>query len=120
MFDANGEIWGRIELRIGGVWVTVKAFGFTTKSAEVGCRQLGDELGYTPTSWSAVSKEDTPDGEGKQYQAWSCLGSENELSSCGSFREDTALPDHTTDTGLRCSFMLAGDECEKCPAGKFR
>ena len=27
---------------------------------------------------------------------------------------------HADDVGLRCTFVIAGDECEECPLGKYR
>jgi hypothetical protein len=122
IFDANGEVWGRLEIWVGGDWVTVMGYDssyFGDEEAEVGCRQLGNELGYPPVSWSVVGRSDTPDGSGKQYVAYNCQGDEDALSSCGVFGEDTS-PYHSHDVGLRCSFVVAGDECEECPPGKYR
>ena len=120
-FDANGEVWGRLELYVESEeeWVTVASFEFLAEEAEVGCRQLGNELGYTPTSWSKVDRYDTPNGSGKQYFAYNCQGSEDELSSCGDFSSQDPAP-HNGDVGLRCTFVVVGDECEECPAGKYR
>ena len=121
-FDARGQVWGRLELFVGGEWVTVygrTSSSFEDEEAEVGCRQLGNELGYTPISWSVVNSGYTPDGSGKQYNVESCQGSEEELSSCGTFNEKTDVT-HEYDIGLQCAFVVAGDECEECPAGKYR
>jgi hypothetical protein len=120
-FDANGVVWGRLEIWAGGEWVTVDGLdgsGFEDEEAEVGCRQLGNELGYTPVSWSVVGTGDTPDGSGNQYDAYDCQGDEDELSSCKDFEEWGGS--HSRDVGIRCSFALAGDECEECPPGKYR
>ena len=111
--------WGILPLA-GVEWVTVVESWFEDEEdSEVGCRQLGNELGYTPTSWRVVGKSDTPDGSGKQYFALNCQGNEDLLRSCGGFQEDTT-PSHHFDIGLRCTFVVAGDECEECPAGKYR
>ena len=120
-FDANGQVRGRLELFVGGEWVTV--YGnleyFGDEEAKVGCHQLGNELGYTPVSWITVPFGDTTAGIGKQYYARDCDGDENELSSCGVY-EEKIPPSHQYDTGLSCVYEIAGDECEECPQGKFR
>ena len=119
-FDANGGVWGRLELFVGLEWVTLHTNGgrFGNEEAEVGCRQLGNELGYTPTSSSVVDYDDTPDGSGEQVSSdYPCNGSEDELFSCNDFY---GWNSHQYDIGLRCTFVVAGDECEECPAGKYR
>ena len=118
-FDENGEVWGRLELKVGGEWVTVRYVYLGDEEAEVGCRQLGNELGYSLVSWSVVHYDDTPMGSGKQYNVRECQGNEDELSSCDRFEEGGVFI-HTEDIGLRCSFAIAGDECEECPPGKYR
>ena len=118
MFDENGEVQGRLELKVGGEWVTVSGI-WNHNGTEVGCRQLGNELGYTLLSWGQIGYEGTPDGSGKQYYAKNCKGNEGDLSSCGEFYE-TSPAVHADDVGLRCTFVIAGDECEECPLGKYR
>ena len=118
-FDENGEVKGRLELKVGGEWVTVNDKNFYDKETEVGCRQLGNELGYTLLSWDRDHWEDVPDGSGKQYYAKNCQGNEGDLSSCPEFFENSPAV-HSQDVGLRCTFSIAGDECEECPPGKYR
>ena len=118
-FDANGQVWGRLELFVGGEWVTVSDYGFGGEEVEVGCRQLGNELGYTSTSWSRVYNTVTPDGSGVQYKVRYCQGNENELSSCREF-DEVSSPSHGQDIGLQCTFADDAVECEECPAGKYR
>ena len=76
---------------------------------------------HTPDSWSKVHQGDIPDGseDQKQYWAYDCQGNEDELSSCNLF-EYPNTPSNIYDIGLRCTFVVAGDECEECPAGKYR
>ena len=128
-FDENGEVWGRLELKVGGEWVTIRDYvlyndwDFGNEVAQVGCRQLGNELGYTLLSWDLVRGIEngglSPMGSGSQYNVGNCQVNEDELSSCGHFKEGGIFI-HQQDAGLRCSFAIAGDECEECPPGKYR
>ncbi|GMI37858.1 hypothetical protein TeGR_g14131, partial [Tetraparma gracilis] len=52
-FDSEGQVQGRLEVFHDGQWGTVCDDSFKEPDAQVACRQLGNELGYTLTSWSA-------------------------------------------------------------------
>ncbi|GMI52142.1 hypothetical protein TeGR_g13710, partial [Tetraparma gracilis] len=70
-FDSEGQVQGRLEVKVGDDWVTVAGtsdsfggYGSSGGEAEstVACRQLGNELGYTLVSASKVGSSDTDDG----------------------------------------------------------
>ena len=60
--DFEGQAQGRLEVFHDGQWGTVCDDSFEDADAQVACRQLGNELGYTLTSWSVVSSSNTDDG----------------------------------------------------------
>ncbi len=65
-FDSEGQVQGRLEVKVGGDWVTITEdggfwYGGGAEST-VACRQLGNELGYTLVSASKVGRGDTDDG----------------------------------------------------------
>jgi hypothetical protein len=97
--DAAGRVEGRLEVFHDGQWGTVYDDGLEESggaenqqraqtASEVACRQLGNDLGYTATSWERVgSKNDggpTPIGSGKNWLCdLVCDGSEASLADCG-------------------------------------
>jgi hypothetical protein len=126
-FDSEGQVQGRLEVFHDGQWGTVCDDYFGEPDAQVACRQLGNELGYTLTSWSVVGSSNvggpTPSGTG---QIWlndvSCGGTDTSLSDCnhagwGGPRTDDCT--HQEDAGVSCTFLAPGDECEECVAGKL-
>jgi hypothetical protein len=127
LFDSEGQVQGRLEVRVGNDWVTVEghesSFGGDgplggEMEASVACRQLGNELGYTLVSASKVGREDTDDGSGWRYMV-TCAGTESSLVSCAYF-ENGGEGWHEYDVGVSCYFLVpGGDECEECVAGKF-
>jgi hypothetical protein len=125
-FDSNGQVQGRLEVKVGNFWMTIagfsNSFGGTGSSggeaeSTVACRQLGNELGYTLVSASKVGREDTDDGSGMAYKV-TCAGTESTLDSCTSFAPWGSV-NHHFDVGVSCTFIAPGDECEECVAGKF-
>jgi hypothetical protein len=89
-FDSEGQVQGRLEVRVGGAWVTLadiySEYSYYnsfqgSEEATVACRQLGNELGYTLVSASKVWREDTDDGSGMAYKV-TCAGTESTLDSC--------------------------------------
>jgi hypothetical protein len=129
-FDSEGQVQGRLEVKVGDTWVTIAdgddlTFGgvpvtsFESGSeATVACRQLGDELGFTLVSASKVGKDNTDDGVGEAYEV-TCSGAEATLESCTSFEYYRSSSSY--DVGVSCTFLAVapGDECEECVAGKF-
>jgi hypothetical protein len=125
-FDSEGQVQGRLEVKVGDDWVTVSSGGTSfggaessggEKEAAVACRQLGNELGYTLVSASKVGREDTDDGSGMAYSV-TCAGTESTLDSCTTFESGNNFQ-HNYDVGVSCTFLAPGDECEECVAGKF-
>jgi hypothetical protein len=122
-FDSEGQVQGRLEVKVGDDWVTLmdghgESFsGSGDDEAMVACRQLGNELGYTLVSASKVSADDTDDGSGKTYQVI-CAGEEATINSCTSL-DYWSTCCHNRDVGVSCTFVSPGDECEECVAGKF-
>jgi len=124
-FDSEGQVQGRLEVKVGDDWVTItsyESFGGQWSSggeaeSTVACRQLGNELGYTLVSASKVGSEDTDDGFGMAYEV-TCAGTESTLDSCTTF-ESFMDSNHGYDVGVSCTFLAPGDECEECVAGKF-
>jgi hypothetical protein len=126
-FDSEGQVQGRLEVKVGGDWATVcsttDSFGGSGSSggeaeSTVACRQLGNDLGYTLVSASKVGREDTDDGSGAAYTV-TCAGTESTLDSCTSFEYWYSSNNHQYDVGVSCTFLAPGDECEDCVAGKF-
>jgi hypothetical protein len=119
-FDSEGQVQGRLEVFHGGLWGTVCNDDFEEADAQVACRQLGNELGYTLASWSVVSNHDTDDGSGRTWlDDLGCSGSETSLGDCSHPGWGTEDCDHNEDVGVSCTFLVPGDECEECVAGKF-
>jgi hypothetical protein len=118
-FDSEGQVQGRLEVFHDGQWGTVCDDSFGEPDAQVACRQLGNELGYTLTSWSVVSNSNTDDGSGTVWlDNLGCSGSESSLVDC-SHAGWGATDGHSEDVGVSCTFLAPGDECEECVAGKF-
>jgi hypothetical protein len=130
-FDSEGQVHGRLEVKVGGDWVTVNGalddYLFRTAEAKVACQQLGNELGrqYHPVSASPVDWHGTDNGiEQDQYKV-KCAGTELSLHSCSEFVEvggwsDSffgAGNDFGIGIGVSCTFVMP--ECEDCVAGKF-
>jgi hypothetical protein len=127
-FDSEGQVQGRLEVKVGDDWVTVASHGINfggdgssggEAESTVACRQLGNELGYWYTLVSAikVGREDTEDGFGMAYKV-ACAGTESTLDSCTSF-EYFRSDQHYYDVGVSCTFLAPGEVCEECVAGKF-
>ncbi|GMH54864.1 hypothetical protein TL16_g01770 [Triparma laevis f. inornata] len=117
IFDSEGVVSGRIEVKWEGVWGTIYKWGWDDLDAKVGCRQLGNELGYITISGTALDADDTPDGSGKQW--WrnvDCAGNEEMLERC--YRVNVWSSGHDGDIGITCKFVETG-QCETCPSGKF-
>jgi hypothetical protein len=130
-FDASGTVQGRLEVKVGSVWVTVTSdgensfggAGSTGGEAEstVVCRQLANELGYNLVGAGKVWREDTDDGSGMVYLL-TCAGTEPTLESCTSFMpagSNTHQYGHDFDVGVSCTFLAPGNGCEECRAGQF-
>ena len=122
-FDSEGQVQGRLEVKVGDDWVTIASDGYSfggsgssggEAESTVACRQLGNELGYTLVSASKVGKDNTDDG-GKCYKV-TCAGTESTLDSYAIFVYHGST---TWDGGVSCTFLAPGDECEECVAGKF-
>jgi hypothetical protein len=129
-FDSEGQVQGRLEVKVGGDWVTIasdgSSFGGSGSSggeaeSTVACRQLGNEMGYTLVSASKVGREDTDDGSGMVYQyKVTCAGTESTLGSCTSFESSSSSAGwNSYDVGVACTLLAPGDECDECVAGKF-
>jgi hypothetical protein len=134
-FDSEGQVQGRLEVFHDGQWGTVCDDGFGWADAQVACRQLGNELGYTLTSSSVVSSSSTDDGSDPIWlDDLGCSGSETSLGNCrhagwcsatnwavwcGPENWGTEYCGHYEDIGVSCTFLAPGDECEECVAGKF-
>ncbi|GMH48343.1 hypothetical protein TrRE_jg8423 [Triparma retinervis] len=121
-FDSEGQVQGRLEVKIGHDWVTfcdtVEGFdGSAEDEVTVACRQLGNELGYTLVSASKVGMDDTDDGSGTMYKV-DCAGTESTLDSCKSFYPG-CYDNHDYDVGVSCTFLAPSDDCEECVAGKY-
>jgi hypothetical protein len=124
-FDSEGQVQGRLEVKVGDDWVTAvfvidggKNISSGDAESTVACRQLGNELGYTLVSASKVGREDTDNGSGTGYQV-TCAGTESTLDSCTMFQSLGLSINHAFDVGVSCTFFAPGDECEECVAGKF-
>jgi hypothetical protein len=132
-FDSEGQVQGRLEVKVGDDWVTVASvsggegdsFGGKGSSggeaeSTVACRQLGNELGYTLVSATKVSCWDTDDGSSWAYLV-TCAGTESTLDSCTSFEYWSWYNNfgNSRDVGVSCTFLAPADECEECVAGKF-
>jgi hypothetical protein len=120
-FDSEGQVQGRLEVKVGDDWVTaIFVDGDYVSSGEaestIACRQLGNELGYTLVSASKVGREDTDDGSGTVYTV-ACAGTESTLDSCTTFANFGSY--HGYDVGVSCTFLAPSDECEECEAGKY-
>jgi hypothetical protein len=131
LFDTEGQVQGRLEIKVGDDWVTIEAVGYSDGTTSFGgggssggeaestvaCRQLGNELGYTLVSASKVSSSDTDDGSGRITYKVTCAGTESTLDSCTTF--EYSGWSNSNDVGVSCTFLAPGDECEECVAGKF-
>jgi hypothetical protein len=126
-FDSQGQVQGRLEVKVGDDWVTIESYysfggsGSSGGEAEstVACRQLGNELGYTPVSASKVGREDTDDGSGKIYEV-TCAGTESTLDSCSSFDHwSSSSSMHGYDGGVSGTFLAPDSSCAVCVPGKF-
>jgi hypothetical protein len=113
-FDSEGRVQGRLEVNIGGNWVTItgEMGGFWSgggAESTVACRQLGDELGYTLVSASKVGYGDTDDGSGDIYRV-TCAGTESTLDSCTfeSYTGSSWAPPHSYDVGVSCTYSTVG------------
>ncbi|GMI30069.1 hypothetical protein TeGR_g6473 [Tetraparma gracilis] len=66
-FDSEGTVQGRLEVFHQSTpdetpsWGTVCSPEFDLSDAQVGCAQLGAELGYKAVSWDVIDRLDTPD-----------------------------------------------------------
>ncbi|GMI37144.1 hypothetical protein TeGR_g14787, partial [Tetraparma gracilis] len=118
-FDSEGHVQGRLEVFHDGQWGTVCDDSFEWPDAQVACRQLGNELGYTLTGWSVVSSSNTDDGSGRIWlDDVGCSGSETNLGTdCSHRRWGKNNCGHSKDVGVSCTF-IAPVECEECAAGK--
>jgi hypothetical protein len=122
-FDSQGQVQGRLEVKVGDDWVTIAEEGgfYSGGEAEstVACRQLGNELGYTLVSASKVGRGDTDDGSNvaMAYKV-TCAGTESTLGSCTSFEYDS-YNRHYYDVGVSCTFFAHDDECRECVAGMY-
>jgi hypothetical protein len=122
-FDSQGQVQGRLEVKVGDDWVTIAEDGGFYSGGEgestVACRQLGNELGYTLVSASKVSRGDTDDGSGMAYLV-TCAGTESTLNTCTSFEYYSwASGRHDFDVGVSCTFFSSGSSCAECVPGKF-
>ncbi|GMI23606.1 hypothetical protein TeGR_g4391 [Tetraparma gracilis] len=116
-FDSEGQVQGRLEVKVGDDWVTVASiydsFGGSGSSggaaeSTVACRQLGNELGYTLVSASKVSYWDTDDGSGMAFKV-TCAGTESTLDSCATFEFwSSSSWDHDYDVGVSCTYSTVG------------
>jgi hypothetical protein len=123
-------VQGRLEVKVGDDWVTIASDGVSfggdgsvggEAESTVACRQLRNELGYKLVSASKVDRDNTDDGSGAAYQV-TCAGTESTLDSCGGFElwfGSGHATSHKYDVGVSCTFLVPGDECEKCVAGMF-
>jgi hypothetical protein len=121
-FDSEGQVQGRLEVKVGDDWVTLADNSYFNsfhgdEEATVACRQLGNELGYTLVSASKVGSSDTDDGSGTIYEV-TCAGTESTLDSCTTF-ESWSMYSHTYDVGVSCTFLVPVFDCEECVAGEF-
>jgi hypothetical protein len=124
-FDSEGQVQGRLEVKIDGSWATVGDFSqyevnFGEAGSTVACRQLGNELGYTLVSASLVDADLTVDGQNIPVYKATCAGTESTLDSCT--LEWWGPSYHEYDVGVSCTFLVLGlnsDECGECVAGKF-
>ncbi|KAL4423009.1 hypothetical protein ABPG77_005489 [Micractinium sp. CCAP 211/92] len=87
---------GRLEVSIGGHWMTVCQNLFTDAAARVVCRKLGMRGGRTlrNVKWGAT-------GLGVGISNVRCVGTEQELSAC-QFTTKTTGCTHATDVGVAC------------------
>lgn len=139
-FDSEGGVSGRIEVKPVGenAWGTIEKGGWVqcavsacedsddeyfrnNMDALVACREIGNELGYTTISGTALSSENTPDGSGIVWWGWvECTGSEETLAACS--KEDVSYDydyGYRSDIGITCKFLQPSGECKICPSGKF-
>ncbi|GMH89491.1 hypothetical protein TL16_g11473 [Triparma laevis f. inornata] len=120
-FNSEGVVEGRIEVLPSGEVFWGSIVGNTWGDAEtlVACREIGNELGYTTVGGIALTKENTPDGEGKVW--WDGVdcgsGSSIHLESCSKQTTTETTPSHSQDIGVACMFLQ--QECEACSPGKF-
>jgi hypothetical protein len=126
-FDSSGTVQGRLEIEVDGDWVTVSGYGDSFGGAgssggeaesEVACRQLANELGsrYELVDANKVKALATDDGTGESYKV-KCSGPEPTLTSCPKF--EAGGNGHQLDVGVACTFLVPGEDCEECAAGKF-
>jgi hypothetical protein len=117
--DINGRVEGRLEVFHYGQWGTVCNNGFDKADAQVACRQLGNELGYTLTD-SVVSINYLLGGFDPIWlDDLGCSGSETNLGDCSHNGWGNSDCSHDNDSGVSCTFLAPVEECEECVAGKY-
>lgn len=108
LVDGNDYNKGRVEMQLGGVWLRICDYGWSSNDAQVACRQLGfpGVLSYQ-SAWS-------PRGSGRfaTYNL-NCIGDEASLVTCShSGYYPSAYSCSTTgfdDAGLTCKPNITGN-----------
>ncbi|GMI14940.1 hypothetical protein TrVE_jg10948 [Triparma verrucosa] len=124
IFDEYEKVSGRIEVRAGFLWGSIKqtsANPWDDFNALVACKEIAAENGYDYVSANVLTLEATPDGSTDQlYEGFACTGSESTLDSCP--RSSASSPkDPSLNVGIECSFYVShwvGD-CSPCQAGQY-
>ena len=123
-FDDQGQVTGRLEYKVLGVWGTVgdkdtNTHRFGEKEAQVACRQLGLETGYgLLLNSSFVPSSDMSSGYlTPVLDDLNCdPATDLSLGSCTTGSDSTDVDSSNSyDIGVTCKFA----ECEMCEHGKY-
>ncbi|GMH95698.1 hypothetical protein TL16_g13218, partial [Triparma laevis f. inornata] len=123
-FDDQGQVTGRLEYKVSGVWGTVgdkdtNTHRFGEKEAQVACRQLGLETGYgLLLNSSFVPSSDMSSGYLTPFlDDLNCDPvTDLSLGSCTTGSDSTDVDSSNSyDIGVMCKFA----ECEMCEHGKY-